>query len=207
MEILIGIVVLGIIWWFISNNKKSINDETVIETKRTVKIDGGEQTITRKTVINNNQTDIRTPTSPMTPPTHKIIEPTERELELQRQLEETKQRELEAKALINKLANQPTPQTVNITKQTNEQELKQCNNCNRLQPISQYRPNHNQPDGLTKWCISCLDSGEKLINPASIKGMKYCPKCRQNRRKTSFYPTKKNPDGLSKWCKYCLPKR
>lgn len=207
MELLIGIAIIGGIWWFISNNKKSIKDETIIKTTQTVKIAGGEQTVTRTTVLNNNQTDIRSPSTPIVPPTHKVITPTEREIELQRQLVETQRRELEAKQLIEQLANQPKPALTTAQTPNQQSQLKQCTNCNRKQPISEFRPNHNQPDGLTKWCISCLDSGEKLINPASLKGMKFCQKCRENRRKTSFYPTKKNPDGLSKWCKFCLPKR
>lgn len=207
MELFIGIAIISGIWWFISNNKKSIKDETIIKTTQTVKIAGGEQTIERTTVLNHDQTTIRSPSTPITPPIHKIITPTVEETNLQRQLEEARQHELEAKQLIEKLSNQPKPTSTTIQIPDKKPQLKKCANCERTQPTSEFRSNHKQPDGLTKWCISCLDSGEKLINPASLKGIKFCPKCQENRRKTSFYPTPKYPDGLSKWCKFCLSKR
>lgn len=206
MELLLIIIGIAFVWWLISNNKTSVKDETVITTTRTVKIDGGEQTVTRTTVIDNNQMDIRNPNTPITQPVHKILEPTPRELELERELELIKQQNrvaIEAKKIV-QLSHMQSQSHISNSNSLAALELKECPNCKRTQPKSAFRANHNQPDGLTKWCISCLDNQEKLLNPASLQGMKVCPKCHQTRRKSSFYLSKKYPDGLSKWCKFCL---
>lgn len=87
-------------------------------------------------------------------------------------------------------------------KSNHTQASKECPACKRKQPLSEFKKNQNQPDGLTKWCIRCIVDGAPMPNDTS--GTKICEKCKQNRRKTSFYPTTKYPDGLSKWCKFCL---
>ncbi|HDR1198475.1 TPA: hypothetical protein QB394_001190, partial [Pasteurella multocida] len=84
-----------------------------------------------------------------------------------------------------------------VTKST-----KECPACKRIQPITEFNQNSNQPDGLTKWCTKCLDEGAPM--PHNVSGTKICEKCGQNRRKSSFYPSSKYTDGLSKWCKFCL---
>lgn len=86
----------------------------------------------------------------------------------------------------------------------NDTGTKECLCCKRVQPISEFRANSNQPDGLTKWCIKCLNNGGTQRETQS--GLKYCPKCKSNHRKSSYYPTDKYEDGLSKWCKFCLEK-
>ena len=80
--------------------------------------------------------------------------------------------------------------------------VKKCPGCRRVQPVSEFGKNTNQPDGLTKWCSVCMTEGAPM--PHDISGMKICEKCGQNRKKSSFYPSSRYADGLSKWCKFCL---
>lgn len=101
-----------------------------------------------------------------------------------------------------KLVNAPrvfmeTPQVAAI-EQLPSSNSKRCPNCNRLQPLSEYKPNKNQPDGVTKWCASCMSEPQKKPS-----GLRKCPKCKQMRRIDSFGKSPTNPDGLHKWCKFC----
>ncbi|WP_162616803.1 hypothetical protein [Aggregatibacter kilianii] len=80
--------------------------------------------------------------------------------------------------------------------------VKKCQGCRRVQPISEFGKNANQPDGLTKWCSLCMTEGAPM--PHDMSGIKVCEKCGQNRKKSSFYPSSRYADGLSKWCKFCL---
>lgn len=188
MEILVLIVVAGLIYFYVSNNSRKVKDETVITTTQTVKTDHGEQTITRTTKINDVQMDIRNPQTPMTFREHQIAQPQPtRQEQYTHTLEHT----------TNRLAD-TTPEK---TQQKQEIQLKLCSHCNRTQPITEFRPNQKRPDGLTKWCKSCMDTS------VDISGKKVCEKCKQTRLKSSFYLTSKYPDGLSKWCKYCLPQK
>lgn len=98
-----------------------------------------------------------------------------------------------------KLVNSPSvsiePAQFMVTDQT--PNSKRCPHCNRLQPLSEYKPNKNQPDGLTKWCTACM------VPEKEKKGLKKCPKCKQMRRLDSYGESPTNPDGLHKWCKFC----
>lgn len=192
MEILILIIIVGFIFFYISNNSRKVEDKTEIRTTQTVKTEHGEQTITRTTIINDVQTDIRSPQTPMMFPEHpreKPVQPVQEELFPSISRAEQPPRISKAKPKL-------------IEKQ--EIQFKLCSGCNRTQPISEFRKNHNQPDGFTKWCNNCMRNGAPRP-PES--GKKVCEKCGQTRLKTSFYPTTKYPDGLSKWCKFCLPQK
>lgn len=83
----------------------------------------------------------------------------------------------------------------------NNLQTKRCPHCNRLQPLSEFRPNKNTADGLTKWCSSCMAEPQKKQT-----GLRKCPKCKQMRRIESFGESPTNPDGLHKWCKFCHKK-
>lgn len=207
MEILIALVVIALIYFYISNNSRKIEDETVIKTTQTIKTANGEQTITRTTVMNSSQMDIRSPNTPMMPVNHKIIEPSEREPSLPQTLE--KQNTLKHQQMIGLNNNEPKyiqqKQSNLDNLRTPEIAFKECSGCKRVQPISEFRANPNKPDGLTKWCNHCMKNGAP--NPTNMKGKKVCEKCGQTRMKTSFYPTTKYPDGLSRWCKFCLPNK
>lgn len=205
MEILILLGVAWLIWiFFIDGNKKSIEDKTTVETTRTIEIDGVKQVIKRKTVLTNNQRNAGDPTKNLDVSNLGIIEPTEREGYLQQKLNESLKQQQVLEQKINQLQQLPKPtykQQELPFKDLDTNSLKQCSKCLAAKPIDAFRPNHNQPDGLTKWCASCLDSQQP-----QPPNMKICPKCKQNRRKSSFYKSSKYPDGLTKWCKYCLRK-
>lgn len=191
MEILTLLVVVGLIYFYVTHNSRKIKDETIIRSTQTVKTENGEQTITRVTKINETQTDIRKPTDQMLFPDHKIVNPSYQQHQNNTTIKPSIQH------------SEPTqPQNVKALPQL---QFKKCSGCERTQPTTEFRANPKSDDGLTKWCKSCLQNGAP--NPTDMKGTKVCEKCQQNRLKTSFYPTKKYPDGLSKWCKFCLPKR
>lgn len=193
MEILALIVIAGLIYFYVSNNSRKVKDETVITTTQTVKTAHGEQTITRTTTINDVQTDIRNPQTPMYFKEHPVVQPhPQTQVETQSKLPE--------QSVQNRIQEQPKQLT-----QKQEVKFKLCTGCNRTQPISEFGLNHNQPDGFTKWCKTCMKTGAP--RPSDMSGKKVCEKCGQNRLKTSFYPTTKYPDGLSKWCKFCLPQK
>ncbi|WP_032137141.1 hypothetical protein [Kingella negevensis] len=184
MLILVGLAVF-IVWSIVSANSKSSRDEIVIETKRHVEAeDGTQRIITRKTVLRNNQTRMNNLRDPVTPPVLQPIQP--------RQVQPQK-------------AQQQAPVQAKLPLEPKQVVKKLCSHCNQSKPISQFRPNPNQPDGLTKWCNTCMDKRQPA-GQHDQHGMKYCPKCKQQRRKSSFYASNKYPDGLSKWCKYCLKK-
>lgn len=87
---------------------------------------------------------------------------------------------------------------VMISSHNTEDHSKRCPNCNRVQPLSEYSPNKNTPDGVTKWCTACMSAPKSKPN-----GLRKCPKCKQMRRIDSFGKSPTNPDGLHKWCKFC----
>lgn len=95
----------------------------------------------------------------------------------------------------------PIPEQLPIAKIQTLISFKDCPKCERSLPSSDFRPNHNTQDGLTKWCASCLDSSRK-----TTAHLKFCPKCGKNRQLRNFYKSKKNADGYTKWCKFCLKK-
>lgn len=192
MEVLALIVIAGLIYFYVSNNSRKVKDEMVIRTTQTVKTAHGEQTITRTTTVNDVQTDIRNPQTPMSFPEHSIIQP-------QAILEEPPVAQVQNTQTKLTYATQPKA----IPKQ--EIQFKLCSGCNCTQPISEFSKNHKQPDGFTKWCNTCMKSGAPYRGDMS--GKKICEKCGQMRLKTSFCPTTKYPDGLSKWCKFCLPQK
>lgn len=196
MEILIALVVLGLVVYYLNNNSSSTKTTTKVITTETTHTPRGKMTVEQTTVITDATLEIK-PIHQTTSyfPRHTISTSTP--------LQSTSTATILPSPPQNNISSEPHQITKPLPAQLStpfHPQFKTCSGCKRIQPLSEFRPNSNQPDGLTKWCISCLNQPK----PKPLKGMKHCPKCKQNRRKTSFYPTTKHPDGLSKWCKFCL---
>lgn len=114
-------------------------------------------------------------------------------------------------------------------------ETKRCSCCANVRPLTEFRSRPDRDDGLTKWCVSCLErerekqgkSPEKrrararrhhLKNHDRIntvkrewrgrhyRDKKTCQMCCRMLPISSFKAVKDRPDGRSRICTRCLEK-
>ena len=204
MEFLV-LVAIGVAWYYLANNKqvnREVTKERIVQKFRTD--DGYVERETTRTyeadIVDFKKTDF---VNQPTPPNSNRARNTTSEIRRERVINEAK----EQPVIIE--YQQPTNQyklpssAENHSRQMmvigeSRDQTKRCPNCNRLQPLSEFKPNRNQPDGLTKWCTPCMAEPQKKQS-----GLRKCPKCKQMRRMESFGHSPTNPDGLHKWCKFC----
>lgn len=195
MEVLIAFFVFGLVIYYLSNNSSSTKTTTKIIKTETINTANGKVTLEQTTVTTDATLEIKPIQSNISnfPQGNTFNIPSRSSI--------TEIKSVATSPLSPSSGfNQNFSALPNKSPTDTQSQFKICSGCQRKQPLSEFRPNSNQPDGLTKWCIKCLN--QPKLKP--LTGMKHCPKCKQNRRKTSFYPTTKYPDGLSKWCKFCL---
>ena len=190
MEFIVIIVVAVGAWWFISNNRRSVKDKTIITTKEKMSTPYGEKVVERTVEIDDIRTEVNfrndnltsVQSAPMPRPTTQPVQPSP-----QYQEPLTERRNLS----LNTVAK-------------NQVEFILCPSCKRTQPISAFSQNLKRENGLTLWCKQCMANGTPY--PSNMNGFQHCAKCGRRRRKTSFYASSRYPSGLSKWCKDCLRK-
>lgn len=202
---LLALLAIGAVWYYFSNNKQVNREVTKERIVQKFKTDDGyvERETTRTyeaDIVDFKKTDF---VNQPTPPNSNRARNTTSELRRERVINEPREQAVTIEY------NQPSKQ-YNLTPivehqsrqimvmQDNNAQMKRCPHCNRLQPLSEYKPNKNQPDGVTKWCTSCMSEPQKKQS-----GLRKCPKCKQMRRIESFGHSPTNPDGLHKWCKFC----
>lgn len=195
--IIVGLI--GLVVYFLNQNKTEKKDRTIITHKKTIQTDDGEVHIERRQVIDSVRTSYtkkdvaQNEIKDITPTiNHNSVE------KISNMNQENDIKELE-------LTPSPKPIIQVDMFSTLDHETKTCLKCNKNLPYSEFPQSHKNEDGLTKWCISCLNQlNEDRKNKSGNK--KQCPNCKKNRLKSSFYKNSKQPDGLTKWCKTCMDK-
>lgn len=201
--IIVGLIIL--VLYFLNQNKTEKKDVTTITHKRVIQTEDGEVRIERRQTLNSVQTSYA----------KKDV--------IQNQI-----KDIEKKEITNTVNTAPKESVDNITTidvvkksrpeiqlnlllQNTQQELdlsatetqsKDCPKCQKNLNYNSFGNSSKNPDGLTKWCLECLNNSSKKTPPKV--NQKYCPKCKKNRMKTSFNKNSKQEDGLTKWCKDCM---
>ncbi|EKS7767252.1 hypothetical protein ACOGYQ_001367 [Edwardsiella piscicida] len=216
MDIVILVAIIFVLIIYITRDKTTVSDKTVITQNKTIKTNDGNIQINRTRTINSTSTqyhNIEGNQDKMT----LISDNHDRYLQEMRQRQAlSKERFIPVKAPYSMSSSQgyisPRPalrsaqpqavhrHSVNIIEHEPmmTENTKICPRCGRTLQLSKFRRSSKHPDGYTTWCAECLSA------PRNTKQMKYCPKCKRRRRKTSFYKNSKRKDGLTLWCKDCM---
>lgn len=219
--IIVGVIGLGL--YFLSQNKTEKKDRTTITHKRVIQTPDGEVHISQTQTIDSVRTiytsqDLSKQVVNDITPTISHVKP---------QQEAPKVQQVKSEPLIisdtqpHRFAHQPQQSITDAqevkpeplilvppesdTQQdlfAKKHESKECPNCERDLLFSSFGKSGKYPDGLTKWCIECLNNHQSR----PPKNKKDCPKCKKTRLKSSFYKNKNTDDGLTKWCKTCMDK-
>lgn len=214
--IIAGIVGLGL--YFLSQNKTEKRDKTTITHKRVIQTNDGEVHISQTQVIDS----VRTTYNPkdLSKQVLKDVAPSIPLAQYQQIASKAQDEPLiissdqphkfahhEQKLSLNQETKPADNFTLSPPKADSQQDLfaeknesKDCPNCERHLPFSSFGKSSKYLDGLTKWCMQCLNNHQSRLP----KNQKNCPKCKKTRLKSSFYKNSKQPDGLTKWCKTCM---
>ena len=190
------VVLIGLGLYFLNQNKTEKKDRTTITHKNVIQTDDGEVHIERRQVIDS----VRTAYTKKDLAQGEIasIKPTIEHNPVSRYSS------THTSDVLSKPDPVSTLQTINPEQPPNA-IIKICQKCNKGLDDTAFAQSSKNDDGLTKWCISCLNQlNEDRKNQSSNK--QQCPNCKKNRLKTSFYKNSKQPDGLTKWCKDCMDK-
>lgn len=200
MEFWLIVIGVGIVIYFINQNKTTKSDKTIIRHQQIIKTENGEIRIEQTQTIDSLQTDYGK-SNPA--PVIKTIPK-----EPQRVINEQSIKRIEQQ-LLEPLAQAKIAESESATIEIDgihEEELttssdkKKCPRCCRNLTFDKFKNSSKYSDGLTKWCAECLSA------PRDSTYKKYCPKCKKNRLKTSFYKNSKRWDGFTLWCKTCMDK-
>lgn len=219
--IIAGVVGLGL--YFLSQNKTEKKDRTTITHKSVIQTPDGEVHIQRTQTIDSVRTSYTK--QDLSKQAVKDVIPTISHAPSQQ--ETNKVQEVISKPLIisnaqpHRFAPQPqqsmtevqevksepltlTPPHNDVQQDlfTNKPGSKECPNCERDLVFNSFGKSAKYPDGLTKWCIECLNNHQSRLP----RNKKQCPKCKKTRLKSSFYKNKNTEDGLTKWCTTCMDK-
>lgn len=212
--IIAGLVGLGL--YFLSQNKTEKRDKTIITHKRVVQTPDGEVHIHRTQTIDSVQTTYSKQDS-TSQAVKNIVDALPHAKET---ISAPVNQEIKSEPLIiskdqpHRFAHYQSEQksqsfTLTPPKDDKQQDLfseqsksKQCAYCEKSLPFSSFGKSEKYSDGLTKWCLVCLNNYQSRLP----KNKKHCPKCNKTRLKSSFYKNSKREDGLTKWCKTCMDK-
>lgn len=219
--IIAGVIGLGL--YFLSQNKTEKKDRTTITHNRVIQTPDGEVHIRQTQTIDS----VRTTYTKQDLSKQIVKDVTPTISHTQPQQEALRTQEVKSEPLIvsdtqpHRFAHQPQqsiteiqeekpePLTLTHPQSDTQQDLfakkhesKECPNCERELLFSSFGNSGKYPDGLTKWCLECLNNHQSRLP----KNKKHCPKCNKTRLKSSFYKNSKQPDGLTKWCNTCMDK-
>lgn len=219
--IIAGFVGLGL--YFLSQNKTEKKDRTTITRKSVIQTPDGEVHIQRTQTIDSVRTsytkqDLSKQALKDVIPTLSHTQPQQEPNEVQEVISEPL---IISNTQPHRFAPQPQqsitefqevksePLTLVPPESDTQQDLfakkhesKGCPNCERDLLFSSFGKSGKYPDGLTKWCIECLNNHQSRLP----RNKKHCPKCNKTRLKSSFYKNSKQSDGLTKWCNTCMDK-
>ncbi|WP_269915338.1 hypothetical protein [Acinetobacter sp. HY1485] len=182
MWFLLIVLGIGLIIYFLNKNKTEKRDITTITHKRTIQTEDGEVSIERRQTFDTTQTSYKPDQS------------------IDQKLENLKTISVEKQDKEFALDQQPQQEELVFT--PSQTTSKECPKCNKQLTFSLFGKSPKNSDGLTKWCLDCLNNANKKPQPKS--NQKYCPHCKRNRMKTSFGKNSKQEDGLTKWCRDCM---
>lgn len=172
----------GLFLYFLNQNKTEKRDVTTITHKKTIQTEDGEIHIERRQTFHTTQTSYKS------------------DHEIDQKLQKLKTVSIEKKEKEFILDQPPQQEEIVYTPPTIAS--KQCPKCTKELDYSLFGKSPKNPDGLTKWCLDCLNNSNKKPQPKA--NQKYCPHCKRNRMKTSFGKNSKQEDGLTKWCRDCM---
>ena len=216
--IIAGVVGLGL--YFLSQNKTEKRDKTTITHKRVIQTNDGEVHISQTQVIDSVRTTYTkqdlskqvlkdvAPSIPHAQP-QRLVSKVQDEPLIVSSNQPHKFAHHEQKSSPTQDAKPADKFTLTPPKADSQQDLfaekndaKDCPNCERHLPFSSFGKSSKYPDGLTKWCMECLNNHQSRLP----RNQKNCPKCKKTRLKSSFYKNSNRDDGLTKWCKTCMDK-
>ncbi|UCQ19323.1 hypothetical protein DCF79_07885 [Edwardsiella tarda] len=215
MDMVILVAIIFVLIVYITRDKTTISDKTVITQNKTIKTNDGFVQVNRTRTINSTSTQYHN-IEGSSDKTTLISANHDRYLQEMRQRQAlSEERLIPVKAPHSMRSSQgdisPRPaisaypqavhrHPVNIIEHEPmmTENAKICPRCGRTLQLSKFRRSSKHPGGYTTWCAECLAA------PRNTKHMKYCPKCKRRRRKTSFYKNSKRKDGLTLWCKDCM---
>ncbi|MEB5477289.1 hypothetical protein [Acinetobacter pollinis] len=211
--IIVGLIIL--VLYFLNQNKSQKKDVTTIIHKQVIQTKDGEVRIERRQTLDSVQTSYTKKDIAQ----NQIQDIKQNELPVTSDIELTNNQNnntvipsLEpVKNQIEQQSKTMTNDQMSLDLNDKQQELdflapindtKSCLKCEKNLATDLFGKSQKNPDGLTKWCLNCLNNANKQPSPKA--NQKYCPKCRKNRLKTSFNKNSNRVDGLTKWCKDCM---
>ncbi|EBU3703920.1 hypothetical protein IMA99_001033 [Salmonella enterica] len=213
--ILIGVGIVVLLLFIISQNRTRISDRTTVTTRKTIHTEDGEVRVERTQVLDTLSTQYHK-AEPMPGPSiakppqydQSVIENYKRNNSLPNKTPQTMPHaqlatitnshpeELPEKRPVAS----PAPTAPLQEMDSIETDKKRCKRCNRNLNLERFGVSPKSADGRTVWCRQCLDA------PRDTAKKKYCPKCTRQRLRTSFYSNANRKDGLTLWCKDCMDK-
>jgi len=80
---------------------------------------------------------------------------------------------------------------------------KECKYCREWKPVEEYKRNQRYLDGLTRFCIECIDILKQQKDDLGDDKMKICLSCKKDKKSSHFAKNPNSPDGLKLFCKDC----
>tara|TARA_B100001564_G_C20649497_1_gene676119 strand:+ start:1294 stop:1941 length:648 start_codon:yes stop_codon:yes gene_type:complete len=80
---------------------------------------------------------------------------------------------------------------------------KECKYCKEWKPVEDYKRNQKYLDGLTKFCIICIDILKEKKSKIGDEKLKLCLSCKQEKKVSEFSKNPNAPDSLRIFCKNC----
>lgn len=98
--------------------------------------------------------------------------------------------------------------------------VKQCRDCGKTKPVTEFWKRKASPDGLALYCRECFGlrnaasyRGKQAVQGKKVRshrrrsavpeGMKYCPRCETVKKVDEFGSNRSRKSGLSAYCKPC----
>ena len=158
MEFWLIVIGVGIVIYFINQNKTTKSDKTVIRHHRTIKTEDGEIRIERTQTIDSLQTNYGKPNPA---PNIKTIQEESQQVISEQPIKRIEQQSIEP--LPQAKIIEPEPAIIDIDdiqeeELTTSHDKKACPRCCRNLTFDKFRKSSKYSDGLTKWCAECLSA-------------------------------------------------
>ena len=80
---------------------------------------------------------------------------------------------------------------------------KECKYCREWKPVDSYKRNQKYLDGLTRFCIECIELLKEKKQNIGEEKLKMCLSCKKDKPTSEFSKNPNAPDSLRMFCKDC----
>jgi len=80
---------------------------------------------------------------------------------------------------------------------------KECKYCREWKPVESYKRNQKFLDGLTRFCVECINILKEKKENVKEEKVKLCLSCKEDKPVSNFSKNPNAPDSLRMFCKNC----